>query len=176
MSSTEARPQKDSAATPESPKEAAPQKEHLWLQRMVGEWTFEVEASMTPGEPSVKLPGTETVRSLGGLWTLAEGVGETPEGAPAKSLMTLGYDPQKKRFVGTFVASMMTHMWVYDGALDAGANKLTLDTEGPGAGKTASFQDIIEFKSKDERTMTSQMRNDDGTWTQVMTATYRRKK
>jgi hypothetical protein len=26
-----------------------PQKEHLWLQRFIGEWTFEGEAMMEPG-------------------------------------------------------------------------------------------------------------------------------
>ena len=38
-------------------------------------------------------------------------------------IMTLGYDPQKKRFVGTLIGSMMTHLWVYDGALDAGRRR-----------------------------------------------------
>ena len=46
--------------------------------------------------------------------------------------MTLGYDPVQKRFVGTFIGSMMTHMWIYNGTLDAAGKVLTLDTEGPG--------------------------------------------
>jgi len=58
------------------------------------------------------------VRSLGGLWILAEGRGEMPGGAPATMLMTLGYDPAKNRFVGTWVGSMMTHLWVYQGWLN----------------------------------------------------------
>ncbi len=55
-----------------------PQKEHEWLQRFVGEWTFEGEATMEPGKPPAKFSGTESVRSLGGFWILAEGQGEVP--------------------------------------------------------------------------------------------------
>ena len=36
-----------------------PQKEHQWLQRLVGEWTCEGEAMMKPGEPSIKWKATE---------------------------------------------------------------------------------------------------------------------
>ena len=108
-----------------------PQAEHKWLQRMVGEWTYEHDCSMGPDQPPMKATGTETVRSIGGLWTMGEGRGEMPDGKPAVTVMTLGYDPQSKRFVGTFIGSMMTHMWIYNGTLDASGKVLTLDTEGP---------------------------------------------
>ena len=91
--------------------------------------------------------------------------------------MTLGYDPARKRFVGTFIGSMMTHLWVYDGALDAAGKVLTLDAEGPTSpaeGKMAKYQDIIEFKSDDHRVLSSQMLGDDGKWHHFMTANYRR--
>lgn len=38
-----------------------PQKEHQWLQKLVGEWTYESEALMGPDQPPVKSTGTETV-------------------------------------------------------------------------------------------------------------------
>jgi hypothetical protein len=43
-----------------------------------------------------------------------------PGGGLARMLMTLGYNPQTRRYTGTWVGSMMTHLWVYDGWLDAG--------------------------------------------------------
>ena len=98
---------------------AEPQKEHQWLHKLVGEWTSEGEASMGPGKPTEKFKSTERVRSLGGLWVLGESTGDMPGGGTATMLMTLGYDPQKKRFVGTWIGSMMTYLWVYDGSLDA---------------------------------------------------------
>lgn len=153
------------------------QAEHRWLEQLVGEWTFEVEASMAPGEPPSKSAGTETVRSLGGLWTVAEGQGEMPGCGPMTSVMTLGYDPTRQRFVGSFVASMMTHLWLYDGALDAAGKVLTLDAEGPGMsddGRMAKYQDVIAFVSPDHRVMTSRILGDDGEWREFMTAHYRR--
>jgi hypothetical protein len=156
-----------------------PQKEHQWLRRLVGEWTSEAEMKMKPDEPPVKSTGTESVRSLDGLWVLAEGEGEMPGGGSATMLMTLGYDPQKKRYVGTWVGSMATHMWVYEGSIDASGNILTLDTVGPsmtGDGTMAKYQDIIEFKSEDHRILASQVLGQDGKWNRFMTAHYRRKR
>jgi len=158
--------------------QAEPVQEHHWLQKLVGEWTSEMEAKMGPDQPPFKSQGTETVRSLGGLWTLGEGQGEMPGGGIGYTLMTLGYDPLKKRFVGTFIGSMMTYLWLYDGALDEAANKLTLDAEGPSMsddGKMVKYQDIIEFKNDDHRTLSSQYLGDDGQWHHFMTAHYRRK-
>jgi len=159
--------------------EAESQKEHKWLQKLVGEWTFEGEAMMESGRPPVKFKGTESVRTLGGLWILAEGQGEMPGCGASTTLLTLGYDPKRERFVGTFVASMMAHLWVYDGALDKAEQVLTLDSEGPDMsmeGKMCRFQDIIEIKSEDHRVLTSRMLGDDGKWLQFMEAHYRRRK
>ena len=156
-----------------------PSKEHQLLQKLVGEWTYEGEAEMKPGDPPMKSTGTESVRSIGGLWTMAEGTGEMPDGKPAIMIMTLGYDPAKKRYIGTWIGSMMTHMWLYDGELDAGGTVLTLNSEGPGMtdqSKMGKYKDVIEFKSDDHRILTSEALSDDGKWHKFMTIHYRRKK
>jgi hypothetical protein len=155
------------------------QKEHRWLQQLVGEWTYEGEATMEPGKAPDRFKGTESVRSLGGLWILAEGQGEMPGAGVATMVTTLGYDPQKKRYVGTWIGSMMSHLWVYDGALDAAERVLTLDAEGPdmgGTGKMAQYRDVMEVDSDDHRVLTSHALGDDGKWHRFMTAHYRRKR
>ena len=106
-----------------------PQQEHQWLQQLVGEWTYVADVTMEPGKSPETFNGTESVRSLGGLWILAEGQGEMLGCGVATTLLTLGYDPQKQRYVGTWIGSMMTHLWVYDGAMDAAGRLLTLDAE-----------------------------------------------
>jgi hypothetical protein len=60
-----------------------PQKEHQWLQKLVGEWTYETEAMMSPDQPPERATGTESVRSIGGLWVVGEGQGEMPCGGAA---------------------------------------------------------------------------------------------
>ena len=77
---------------------------------------------------------------------------------------------RSKKFVGTFIGSMMTNLWVYDGSLDASQKVLTLDTEGPGMtgdGKIVKYQDVIEFKSDDQRTLTSRVQGEDGEWSRI---------
>jgi hypothetical protein len=151
-------------------------KEHLWLSKFVGDWTMEAECLMGPDQPPVKTTGVQATRMLGNLWMIAEGEGECPDGSTAQSIITLGYDPQKQRFVGTFIASMMTHLWPYEGKLDG--NVLTLDSEGPsftGEGPMVKYQDIIEHVDDDHWILRSRMPGEDGQWIQFMTAHYRRK-
>ena len=101
-----------------------------------------------------------------------------PGDVTAKTVMTLGYDTAKKKFVGTFIGSMMTNLWVYEGELDEAGRVLTLDAEGPSftdPNKTAKYKDAIEIVSPDHRILTSRYLGDDGQWHQFMTAHYRRK-
>ena len=153
-----------------------PQKQHQWLDQFTGNWISETEYSMESDQPPSKIKGTEIVRSLGGLWIIAEGVGEMLDASSGKTMMTLGFDPRSDRFVGTFIGTMMTHLWIYTGSLDATEKVLTLDTEGPNFAQSAmtKYKDIIEFVSNDHRIMTSQILGDDGHWLQFMTAHYQR--
>lgn len=159
--------------------QAEPQKQHHWLQKLVGDWTSEMEAEMGPDQPSMKSKGTETVRSLGGLWIIGEGQGEMPDGGQANMILTIGFDPLTNRFKGTWIGSMMTHLWVYDGELDPSEKVLTLNAEGPSMmdpTKSMKYKDVHELKSEDHRILTSHAMGDDGKWTQFMTAHYRRVK
>lgn len=152
--------------------------EHRWLARMVGEWTYEMEAEAEPGQPPIRDTGPESVRALGDAWVMCEASGATPDGVPATSITTIGYDPDRGRFQGTFLSSMMTYLWIYRGELDAAGNVLTLDTEGPsytGEG-LMKYRDAIAFESDDHRVQTSSYQGEDGGWHHFMTTHYRRAK
>ena len=158
--------------------DARPQKEHEWLQKLVGEWASEMSCKMGPDQPEFTTKGSESVRALGGFWTVGDGSGDTPDGKPCSTVMTLGFDPAKGRFVGTFVASVMPMIWHYEGTLDEAGKVLTLDTEGPsmsGDGRTAKYRDVVTMVSPDHRMLTSRVLGADGNWTEFMTAHYRRK-
>ena len=164
----------ETAETQETMTPAVPQREHEWLHRMLGEWTYEMDAP--EGKEAEKSTGTETVRSLGGLWVLLEGKGRMPGGEEASTLMTLGYDPGRGAFVGSWIGSMMTWFWVYEGRLDG--QVLSLESEGPDMktpGKTRRYKDVIELVSDDHRTLTGNVLGEDGSWQPMMTVHYRRK-
>jgi len=154
------------ARAQEPPKPADPGKEHEWLQRFVGEWEGDFANS------------AESARMVGGLWMVAD-FKATVSGKPMAAIMTLGYDPQKKKYVGTWIDTMTAYLWNYEGAVDAAGKVLTLDAEGPNPlapGKTAKMRDAIEFKSNDHKVLTSSMLGDDGKWVTFMTINYKRRK
>jgi hypothetical protein len=159
-----------------------PAPEHEWLKQLLGEWTFESQASMGPDQPPANFKGTESVTAYGDFWVVLDGIGEMPpnetgEVCHGHMRMTLGYDPAQKKYVGTWVGTMMPHLWVYDCSMDDAKKVLTLAAQGPsmsGEG-VANYTDVIEIINKDLRTLTSSMQNPDGTWMQFMVATYKRK-
>jgi hypothetical protein len=164
------------AGLPELP---APQKEHEWLGRFVGEWESTVEIPALPGQPPAKCQGTETVRAVGGFWIIAEGRSEVAGAGPFSHVMTLGYDAPKGQYVGTWVDSMTGHLWQYEGEVDPTGQILTLYSEGPcplQGGKQFKFKEVTEFKSDDHRVFSSAMQGEDGKWTTIMTGHARRKK
>lgn len=162
----------------EAPQMPAPQKEHEWLQQLVGEWESEAEASFGPDQPPIKCKGTEKIRSLGGFWILSDSQGEVM-GTTMRSQMTLGYDTKKKKYVGTWVDSMTDYMWHYEGTLDESGKILTLEAEGYSylnPTELAKFKDVIELKDKDHKVLRSSMQMPDGKWVNFMTGNYTRKK
>ncbi|WP_425613499.1 DUF1579 domain-containing protein [Anatilimnocola sp. NA78] len=157
-----------------------PTAEHHWLQKLVGEWTCEADCQTAPDQPVEKVTGTDSVTSLGKLWVICRGDGEVPgSGDRNHSILTLGFDPLKKKFVGSFVASVMTYFWPYEGTLDASGKKLELASEGPsfsGKPEFDQYLDVIEMITDDHRTLTSHTRDENGQWKPFMTMHYYRKK
>jgi hypothetical protein len=106
---------------------------------------------------------------------LCESSGTSPDGGTETSIMTLGYDPARGRFTGTFISSMMAHLWIYDGALEG--EVLSLDAEGPsytGEPGMAKYRDTIELRGDRHRVHTSSYQRADGGWHQFMTTHYHR--
>jgi len=150
--------------------------QHRWLRRLRGEWSYESTALMGHFDAPQKVTGVESVRSLGELWVVAGGHGGLPGGGEATTVMTLGFDPLKKRFVGTWVGSMVTWLWIYEGTLNPTGQVLTLDTEGPSlgdAGTLSRYRDVIEWLDDDHRVLTSHALRD-GHWNAMMISHYHR--
>jgi hypothetical protein len=153
-----------------------PAKEHGWLRRFEGDWDTEGEIQMDPNQPPMKVKGSDRSRMIGGFWLVSEGRGNEMN---FESRLTLGYDEKKKKYVGTWVDSMSSYLWRYEGTVDPSGRILTLETEGPippDFTKTVKYREVTEFKSDDHRVFTSARVGPDGKWMTLVTIHSRRRK
>ena len=154
-----------------------PTEQHGWLERFVGEWDAEVQMFMQPDQPPMTTSGSEVCRMVGGFWMVGDGSGSMGE-MPYAHRITLGYDPGRGKYIGTWIDSMMSYMWQQEGELDDAGNTLTMRTEGPCpmSGKTLQFREVTEFKSADHRLFTSFVQQDDGSWQPGLIVNFKRRK
>ena len=160
-------------AAPPMPPMPEASEAHRWLHRLIGRWRVAPAEGYGDGPPG----WIEEVRAVGDIWIVAEGRSEGPDGQPMTTLVQLGHDPARGQYVGTWIGSMMTHMWLYAGTLDESGQRLTLDCEGPDfgqPGRVARYQDIIAFTDNDHRALISRMEGADGQWREIMRVDYQR--
>ncbi len=155
-----------------------PTKEHEWLHQLAGQWEADLEVAAEPGKPPMKLKSKESTRRIGGLWIVSESEVTGP-GMPYARALTLGYDPQKKKYVGTGVDSNSMSIGHYEGSVDAAGKTLTMEGEMPSPfepGKSVRVREVIEIKSPDQKTITTSVQGPDGSWFPLVTVNARRKK
>jgi hypothetical protein len=155
-----------------------PTKEHEWLKQLIGEWSHKSEANMGPGQPAMQCEGRETVAPLGGFWIVSN-LNNNAGCMEMQGRMTIGYDPKKQKYVGTWQDSATSTLWIYEGSVDPTGKILTLESEGPNfmaGGQLTKFRDITEFKSPDHRVTKSEMLGADGKWVTFMTGEAKRVK
>ncbi len=151
--------------------------EHEWLKKFLGDWIATGEAPAGPDHPATTWTASESAHLLGDIWLQVNGKHTMPDGNPASTQFTLGYDRNKKKFVGCWLGSMMDYFWVYEGELSADGKVLTLNATGPrmdAPDKMANYQDIHTFVSDSHRILSSQYQDENGEWRPFMEAHYHR--
>ena len=153
-----------------------PSKEHQMLKKFDGDWEFTSKCFM-PGMDEMEGKGTETCRMThGGFWSDVE----------AKGMMAskewsgrgfVGWDPQKKKYVGVWIDSMTPYVYKFEGDADGQGKTWTFKTQGvdPKTGKETSERMTWEFKDPDHRTMKFFGKDESGKEIQVSEMTYTRK-
>ena len=154
-----------------------PSEHHRVLDRLVGDWLYVTSSAVEGYDPEDPLKRwTEKVRSIGGLWVVAEGQGVMGDDT-ATMIMTLGYDPRQGHYVGSWIGSMMDKLWIYKGWLENDGQTLILESEGPSMqdpSRTELYRDVIHFIDDERRTFSGSVRQPDGSFKTFMSSEAKR--
>jgi hypothetical protein len=153
-----------------------PGPEHELLKKDVGVWDATVESSMGPGTSTSVSKGVETNTLMaGGLWLVTQFKGEFL-GKPFEGSGVLGYDPAKKKYVGTWVDSMSTGVSLLESTYDPAKKTLTGTFEGPDmSGKVVKMKSVTQWKDDDSRIFTLSVPASERDEIPAMRITYRRR-
>jgi Protein of unknown function (DUF1579) len=120
-------------------KAAAPGAAHEMLARMEGSWTTRTQSWMEPGKPPMESSGTSGYKMLfDGRYLHQEFHGDMM-GTPFSGIGIWGYDNQKKKFVSTWIDSMSTGIFYFEGSGDMENHTIT---------QTCRFEDPVRGPMK----------------------------
>lgn len=150
-----------------------PLPQHKLLAKEVGKWEGVMKMYVDPtGEP-MEMPVTESNTLLdGGLWVISEF-----EAGPFKGRGQFGYDPDKKKFVGTWLDNQTMALGILEGTYDEKTGELTYLTKAknPATGKDTPTKQVGKVVDANNRTFVAYMQNEDGkTWDKWMEISYKR--
>ena len=153
--------------------------EHKGLATEVGEWDAEITLWYTPDAEPVKSKGMETNRMLGGVWLISDFEGEAA-GEKFQGHMQLGYDPQKKKYVGTWIDTMSPYLQTMEGDYDKATHTSTMLSKGVDiqTGKPSTSKNITRYEGEDAKTFEMHMplEGQEGKWWKMMEIKYKRRK
>ena len=163
------------AQAPWMPPLPMPGPEHAILKAEAGVWDAVVEVLGGPAPAISK--GSETNTLMGnGLWLITDFKSEMMN-MPFHGHGTTGWDPAKKKYVGTWVDTMSTGVMLSEGTYDAGTKTMTSWMEGPDmTGQMTKMKAVTEWKSPDNRVFSMYMPGPDGKEVATMRITYARRK
>lgn len=129
-----------------------PTPEHAELQKHVGEY----EGTLTyfqPGMEEMSTTAQETVTSAGPFWTVSNFTCDFM-GMPYEGHGCSGYDPVKKKYIGTWIDNMSSYLAVMEGEHDAAKSTTFMRWNAPDmTGKIVPHRSEI-VHGKDAYTMT----------------------
>lgn len=114
---------------------------HKRLLSGVGEWEGTITIFM-PGMEATPMPAQENVEALGDYWTTSTFTADM-QGMSFIGKSSLGYDTDKKQYVGTWIDSTTTYLTVMNGEFDSKKNMLVMRWKAPnwmGDGSLVDFR------------------------------------
>ena len=129
-----------------------PTAEHKHLESEVGVWDAEVQMWPTADAEPMKSKAVETTLMLGMLWLLSDFEGDFG-GMKFSGRSQLGYDPTKKKYVGTWIDTMSPYLQTMEGTYDEKTATSTMMATGIDmeTGKPTTSKMITRYESDDEK-------------------------
>jgi len=107
---------------------AAPGAPHKRLASLAGSWTTKTRAWMEPDKPPMEGTGTcEQTMLLDGRYLQQEYTGEMM-GSMFTGINVIGYDNYTKKYVSTWIDSMSTGIYCFEGTASANGKTITQKT------------------------------------------------
>jgi hypothetical protein len=134
-----------------------PGPEHELLAKWAGHWTSTTTMSMGPQK--VTWSGTVDTRIVaGGLWLVSEHKGNDPK-MPFEGHEIMGYDPNLKKYVGSWVDSWTTSITPFESEWNAEKKQIrsVMTVKGPDGqpAKMLMVIDVVDDDHHDARMWTS---------------------
>lgn len=152
------------AAEPQDP--PAPSAEHAEILKGVGHWEGTLTTYM-PGVPEAPVAAHETVEAIGGFWTQSRFECDFM-GMPYVGTGCVGYDSAKKKYVGTWIDNMSSHLAVMEGERDPKSGALVMRYSAPDMTGAMVPHRIVTVGGDDAYTSTFYQGEGEGTKTMVI--------
>jgi len=150
-----------------------PLPEHKALESDVGVWDAKVQMWGAPDAEPMDSKAVETNKMLGKLWLLSDFEGDFG-GMKFTGHMQLGYDPIKKKYVGTWIDTISPFLQTMEGTYDEKTKTSTMMATG----KPSTSKMITRHVSADERVFEMMMpvEGKENEWWKMMEVKYTRRK
>lgn len=161
----------------QGPPDAQPTPMHKILESEVGVWDATVKA-FEPGSETGQDAGkgVETIRMIGGLWSISDFKGEFG-GMPFEGRGCTGYDPKKSKYTGSWCDSMSPRLMLTEGTYDEKTKTMTSLSDGEDMeGKPAKTKMVSVRTGSDTRVFSFYSKADGAKdFVKVMEISYKRR-
>jgi hypothetical protein len=153
--------------------------EHKLLKKDVGVWEAEMKTWMEgPDKEPMVSKGVERTHAVGDYWIVSTYEGDFA-GQTFVGHSQMGYDPAKKKFIGTWIDSMSTSLAQMDGTYDEATQELTMVMTmlDPATGKDTKAKTVSKYIDDNTRQFTMYMETPgvgEG-WMKSMEVTYKKR-
>jgi hypothetical protein len=153
-----------------------PTAEHKIFKSDVGTWDATMKVFEAEGAEPTVAKATETNEMIGDLWLVSRFESELA-GLKFVGLGTWGYDPEEKKYVGTWIDSMNPYPQTARGDYDPATKTLTAVAEGrnPVNGEKVTYKETARTVDENTRLFEMFMPGEDGEYWKMLEVEYKRR-